>query len=105
MRSDTQSRQWRETVVTIVLALLFGGGIFCFALLIAGEVLIPVLVAVAAMILVGLLHYVLWGRAMSADQSRRRYHAEPEDNPFRRDSAHDSSPAQNWRDRYRRPVE
>lgn len=106
MDSDARSRQWHENFVTVVLALLFGGGIFCFALLIAGEVVIAVLLAVAAMILVGGLHYALWGRAMSEEQARRRFHAEPGDLPFRRRNGHTSPPPdQNWRDPHRRPVE
>ncbi len=106
MHFDTEPHQRREIVVTAVFALLFGGGIFCFALLIAGEIVIPLLLAVTAMAVVGGLHYVLWGRAMSQERARRRFDAELEDYSFRRDNEFDAlPPAQQWRERYHRPVD
>jgi len=62
----------RETITTIALAILFGGGIFLFALLILGEYLIAALAAVAAVALVGCLHYFVWGRSLAQARSRRR---------------------------------
>jgi len=54
-------------ITSIALAILFGGGIFLFALLILGEFLIAALAAVGAIALVGSLHYFIWGRSLAGN--------------------------------------
>ena len=64
MYTNPASSGRRELVTTIALAILFGGGIFLFALLLLGQFLIAALAALAAVALVGCLHYFVWGRSL-----------------------------------------
>lgn len=70
----TTAPDYRETVVAIILAVLFGAGIFLFLLMITGWLLLAVLATVGAMAAVGGLHYLVWGKSL--EQSADRRHAE-----------------------------
>ena len=66
MYTNPDSSGRRELITTVALAILFGGGIFLFALLLLRGWLIAALAAVAAVVLVGCLHYFIWGRSIQA---------------------------------------
>lgn len=75
MYTNPTSSGRRETITTIALAILFGGGIFLFALLLLGEILVATLAAVAAMTLVGCLHYFIWGRSLASSTGAEKWSA------------------------------
>jgi hypothetical protein len=64
MRFPPASRRKRETIVVVCLTLLFGGGIFLYSLMASGPWLVALLAIVAGAAVVGLLHYLVWGRRM-----------------------------------------
>jgi hypothetical protein len=64
MTSQYPGTHRRELFVTVVLALVLGAGAFFYLFLITGGLFLAVLAAVGAMAIVGLLHYVIWGRQM-----------------------------------------
>jgi hypothetical protein len=72
MYANPASSGRRELITTIALAILFGGGIFLFALLILGEFPIAALAAMAAVALVGCLHYFVWGRSLEEKAAANR---------------------------------
>ena len=73
----------RETVVTVALAILFGSGIFLFGLLLMDSFLIALLATVAAVALVGALHYFVWGRSLARTTAAGRMFSRPNGMPER----------------------
>src|SRR5262245_8025240 len=59
------SHPGRENAIVVVLGLLIGGGIFFFLLALTGWFLIAALIALPLLAVLGSLHYLLWGRALS----------------------------------------
>ena len=66
------SRRHRETLLTLMLTALLAGGILFFLVLISGGFFVFVVAVVFAMALVGLLHYALWGHALSQEVAGER---------------------------------
>jgi len=62
----------RETILTLMLTALLAGGVFFFLILLSGGLLVYLAAAVFAIALVGLLHYVLWGHALSQEVAGER---------------------------------
>jgi hypothetical protein len=62
----------RETLLTLMLAILFGGGFLFFLILISGGFFLYVLAAVASITVVGYLHYLLWGEALTHEVAGER---------------------------------
>jgi hypothetical protein len=83
-------RRKRETLLTLMLTALFSGAILFFLILVSGGFFIFVVACVFSIALVGLMHYVLWGHALSrevagereAEESRARWDAEEEQARF-----------------------
>ena len=87
MKDDTPRNPGRETLVSIVLALLLGGiFVFFFLLVLSGRfgVVPEVLLAIVGFVAVGFFHYVVWGYSFSKEvagereeeENRRRMEAE-----------------------------
>jgi len=80
----------RETMLTLLLTAVFAGGILFFLVLVSGGFFAFVMAGVFAIALVGLLHYALWGHALSqevagereAEENRARWEAEEEQGRF-----------------------
>ena len=66
-REPNIQRGPRNTVLSLTLAIFVGGVIIFFLNLISLGVFTYVLGAVVAFTVVGFIHYVLWGYAMSQD--------------------------------------
>jgi hypothetical protein len=64
MNPDNPLQRRRETLVVLVLTLLFGCGAFLFLLLVSGWLVVSALVGLAIVTLLGSLHYLFWGRKM-----------------------------------------
>lgn len=83
-------RRKRETILTLMLTAVLSGGILFFLILISGGFFIFVVACVFAIALVGLMHYLLWGQALSrevagereAEESRARWEAGEEQGRF-----------------------
>ena len=83
-------RRRRETLLTLMLTAVFSGGILFFLILVSGGFFVFVIACVFVIALVGLMHYVLWGHALSREvagereeeESRARWEAEEEQGPF-----------------------
>jgi hypothetical protein len=69
---ENESPEHRGTMLTIGLTALFGGGFFLFLIFITGGFFIWVAVAVLAIIALGSLHYLVWGRAMTESTADER---------------------------------
>ncbi len=91
MDHDSEApRRKRETLLTLMLTAVLSGGILFFLILISGGFFIFVVACVFAIALVGLLHYMLWGQALSrevagereAAESQARWEAEEEQGRF-----------------------
>jgi hypothetical protein len=85
MDHDEQaSRGRRETLLTLMLAAVFSGGVLFFLILVSGGFFLYVVASVFAIALVGLFHYALWGQALTQEvagerealESRERWEAE-----------------------------
>jgi hypothetical protein len=70
------SRRNRETFLTLTLTALFSGGILFFLVLVSGGFFVFVVAGVFAIALVGLLHYALWGHALSQQVAGEREDAD-----------------------------
>jgi fatty acid desaturase len=57
----------RETMLTIVLTALAAGGFFLFMVLVSGFFFFYVGLVVGSITLLGLFHYLVWGRAMTQE--------------------------------------
>jgi hypothetical protein len=82
--ADPQSKR-RETVLTLALTGLFGGGFLAFLIFVSGGFFFYVLVAVAVVGLIGTLHYYVWGQSLmrevagEREEEERRQRQEAED--------------------------
>jgi hypothetical protein len=83
MYLNERYRRQRELVVTFALSLLAASAVFFFFMLVSGGLVLAILAALAAMFIVGYLHYTLWGREM-AQEVRRRNEVPPSPQPPRR---------------------
>jgi predicted membrane protein len=72
MNSDHPPSQRRETFLTVFLALLLGGALLFFLNLLMFGILFYVISAVLAMVLLGYLHYAVWGYALSEETAGER---------------------------------
>jgi hypothetical protein len=83
-------RRRRETLLTFLLAAVFAAGILFFLVLVSGGFFVFVMAVVFAITLVGLLHYALWGHALTQEvagereeaEERARWEADEEQGPF-----------------------
>jgi polyferredoxin len=83
-------RRRRETLLTFLLATVFAGGILFFLVLVSGGFFVFVMAVVFAITLVGLLHYALWGYALTQEvagereeaEERARWETDEEQGPF-----------------------
>ena len=66
----------RSTFLTVVLALMVGGGILLFFTAVLGTWFLVALAVVAGIVLVGGLHYFLWGRSLTHATKGEREEAE-----------------------------
>jgi uncharacterized membrane protein HdeD (DUF308 family) len=81
---DHPQKRRRETFLSLFLAFVMGGGFFLFMVLITGGFFLYVLGAVLAIGGVGLIHYFLWGHALTMEvagereeeEARERWEAE-----------------------------
>jgi hypothetical protein len=62
----------RETVLTLMLTATLAGGVFFFLILLSGGLLVYLAAAVFGIALIGLLHYALWGHALSQEVAGER---------------------------------
>jgi hypothetical protein len=62
MYRNTTTRHRREFIVMLALAIIVGGGIFTYFFLIGGMWFLGMLGTIVVLALVGLFHYLLWGR-------------------------------------------
>jgi hypothetical protein len=65
-------RKGRETILTVALTGLFGGGFLLFLILVSGGFFFYVCLAVLAIGLVGTLHYYLWGQSLMREVAGER---------------------------------
>jgi len=75
MHNYARSRRWRENFVFVAFAILFGGGLFLFLLLVSGALLWATLAVLLVMLVVGFFHYMFWGRTF--EQQIERQISEP----------------------------
>ena len=78
-RDDNSVRKGRESLLTVLLALLFGGGFLFFLILVSGGFFLYVVSAVFAIVLVGAFHYLVWGFAMTQEVAGEREELEARD--------------------------
>jgi hypothetical protein len=69
-------RRRRETFLSLFLAVIGGGAIVCFLILITLGYFLWVILGAAALGLLGLFHYLLWGHLMSRSTAGEREEAE-----------------------------
>jgi len=69
---STQPSKGRETLLAFVLVFLLGGVIFFFLNFISFGIFFYVLIAVAALTMVGMLHYALWGHSLTQEVAGER---------------------------------
>lgn len=77
-------RKKRETFLMLILTIGFASSVLFFLVLVSGGFFVYVLASVFAIALVGLLHYALWGHALTQEvagereeeESRARWEAE-----------------------------
>jgi hypothetical protein len=69
-------RQRRETFLTVLLTLLGGAGLLFCLVLITGGFFLWVVVGAAALGVLGLVNYLLWGRLLSRSTAGEREEAE-----------------------------
>ena len=70
----------RELIVTAVLGLLLGVGVFLYLMIIGGTILIALAMVLTILAIVGGVHYWLWGRRMAV-RARAERSTRPEDRP------------------------
>jgi hypothetical protein len=99
MNSEADRRTQRETFLAVALTLM-GGSVFLFVLFVAcGGLAIYVLAVVLGLSILGLVHYVLWGYALSAQMPvEDAEHHGPVDatEPETADEEADPQTAQDW---------
>jgi len=67
MKYPVTTRRQREVIVTTTLAVLLGGGVFFFFLLVLGLTLPMMMATLGVLALVGIGHYLVWGRRAEQD--------------------------------------
>lgn len=70
MYRQIRSRYQRSMLLSYVLPLVVAIGFFMLLFLIGGGLILAVLLAVGALIVVGGLHYLFWGRSLNRDSKR-----------------------------------
>src|SRR5262245_10736854 len=70
------NRKRRETILTVALVIILSGLFIFFMNLISLGIFMHVAAALVALALVGFLHYVLWGHALSEQTAGEREEAE-----------------------------
>jgi hypothetical protein len=65
-------RQRRETFLSFFLALFFGCGFLLFMIVVTGGFFLYVIIAVVVIGIVGYLHYLLWGHALTQEVAGER---------------------------------
>jgi hypothetical protein len=70
--NDKPAATGRESFLALLLAGLCGGGFLLFLILVSGGFFFYVLCAAATVALLGLLHYALWGQAMTREVAGER---------------------------------
>jgi hypothetical protein len=65
------SRRGRENMLSITLTIIVGGIFLFYLYLISLGIVLNVLGIGLGLVLIGSLHYLLWGRALSEDLKRR----------------------------------
>jgi hypothetical protein len=65
------SRSRRETLVVVCLAIILGGGIFLYGWIVLNTWFLAMLATFAVVFLVGLGHYLIWGRPMQRATAAR----------------------------------
>ena len=98
MNRHRPARRGRELVVLTSLALLVVGAVLAFFVAVAGAVFLAPLIALGALVLIGVAHYLVWGR------TRRDEPWEHFNSSLNGDAPEHLSFAR-WRDRLRRPQE
>ncbi|HYT92687.1 MAG TPA: hypothetical protein VEL76_28480 [Gemmataceae bacterium] len=71
-QEDNATRKTRETLLTLMLTAVFGGGFLVFLILVTGGFFFYVIGAVATIGMIGSLHYCLWGQALSQEVADQR---------------------------------
>src|SRR5438128_2693139 len=74
--SPNISRDPRGSMLSLFLALLFGGGFLLFLILVSGGFFFYVLCTVGVITALGFLHYAVWGHLMSQEVAAERAEAE-----------------------------
>jgi hypothetical protein len=59
---DDRQFRGRAAFLAVVLSVFFGGGAVIFLIFLTGGFFLDVLVIVSGLVLLGLVHYLLWGR-------------------------------------------
>jgi hypothetical protein len=62
----------RSTFLAVVLTVFVGGGIIIFLIFITGGFFLDVMFIVGGLLLLGLVHYFLWGRGMERSVAGER---------------------------------
>ena len=65
LSDNHQPQSRRETMLTIMLTALAGGGFLLFLILVSGFFFFYVALVAGAIALLGVVHYYLWGEAMT----------------------------------------
>jgi hypothetical protein len=71
-QDDKVYGQRRETFLAVILITLLGGGLLLFLVVITGGFFLYVVLAVVAIGVVGYVHYLLWGHAMTQEVAGER---------------------------------
>ncbi len=62
---DERQHTGRATFLAVVLTVIFGGGVTVFLIVITGGFFLDAIVIVGGLVLLGLFHYLLWGRSFN----------------------------------------
>jgi hypothetical protein len=76
----------RESLLTLALVLLFGGGFLVFLILVSGGFFFYVLCTVGVIVALGFFHYAVWGHLMEVSVADQR---KAEEEKERRESGPD----------------
>jgi hypothetical protein len=101
MNPHRLGRRGREFVVLIALALLVVGAVLAFFVAVAGAIFLAPLIALGVLILIGVVHYFVWGRTLDRRLDEPWEHF---GSSLNGDAPKELSFAR-WRDRLRRPQE
>lgn len=65
MNDESHVREQRSVVVSVTLTVVFGSGALFLSFLLCGGLSIYMLAVVGGLVVMGYLHYLLWGYSMS----------------------------------------